>query len=188
MGFPGGSDGKESACNAEDLGSIPGLRRSPGGGHGNPFQYSCLDYCHRQSSLVGYSPWGHRESDTPYSLLVVFLFREFISASNEWSGINFLTLSIHLLGFKATPLWPGQNPAPLVVCSVTLNCFIAENLSLSNWEMSSQWQPHGIVTSEITESGGWFAEQSLISASCCCLCCWHCCWRIRFSLLGWKEP
>ena len=39
--FSGGSDGKESACNVGDLGSIPGLERSPGGGHGNPFQYSC---------------------------------------------------------------------------------------------------------------------------------------------------
>ena len=42
-GFPGGSDGKLSACNAGDLGSIPGLGRSPGGGYGNPFQYSCLE-------------------------------------------------------------------------------------------------------------------------------------------------
>ena len=42
MGFPGGSDGKESACNAGDLGSIPGLGRSPGGEHDNPLQYSCL--------------------------------------------------------------------------------------------------------------------------------------------------
>ena len=41
-GFPDGSD-KESACNAEDLGSTPGLGRSPGGGHGNPLQYSCLE-------------------------------------------------------------------------------------------------------------------------------------------------
>ena len=39
----GGSDGKESACNAGDLGSIPGLGRSPGGGHNNPLQYSCLE-------------------------------------------------------------------------------------------------------------------------------------------------
>ena len=43
MGFPGGSDGKESACNAGDLGSIPGLGRSPRRGHGNPLQYSCLE-------------------------------------------------------------------------------------------------------------------------------------------------
>ena len=42
-GFPGGSDSKESTCNAGDLGSIPGLGRSSGGGHGNPLQYSCLE-------------------------------------------------------------------------------------------------------------------------------------------------
>ena len=46
MGFPGGSEGKESACNSGDLGSIPGLGRSPGGGHGNPLQYSCLENLH----------------------------------------------------------------------------------------------------------------------------------------------
>ena len=43
MGFPGGSVGKESACNAEDLGLIPGLGRSPGKGHGNLFQCFCLE-------------------------------------------------------------------------------------------------------------------------------------------------
>ena len=42
-GFPGGSADKESACNAGDLGSIPGLGRSPGEGNGNPLQYSCLE-------------------------------------------------------------------------------------------------------------------------------------------------
>ena len=43
MGFPGGSDSQEFTCNAEDLGSVPGLGRSPGGGHSNPLQYSCLE-------------------------------------------------------------------------------------------------------------------------------------------------
>ena len=43
MGFPGGSDGKESACNAEDPSSIPELGRFPGEGNGNPLQYSCLE-------------------------------------------------------------------------------------------------------------------------------------------------
>ena len=42
MGFPGGSDGKESACNAGDLGLIPGSGKSPREGNGNPLQYSCL--------------------------------------------------------------------------------------------------------------------------------------------------
>ena len=51
LGFPVGSDGKESACNSGDLGSIPGLGRSPGGGHGNPLQYSCLENSHEQRSL-----------------------------------------------------------------------------------------------------------------------------------------
>ena len=43
LGFPDGSDGKESAYNAGDLGSIPGLGRSPGEENGNPLQYSCLE-------------------------------------------------------------------------------------------------------------------------------------------------
>ena len=43
LGFPGGSLSKESACNAGDLSPIPGLGRSPGEGHGNPLQYSCLE-------------------------------------------------------------------------------------------------------------------------------------------------
>ena len=42
-GFPGGSDGKASVCNAGDLGSIPGSQRSPGEGNGNPLQYSYLE-------------------------------------------------------------------------------------------------------------------------------------------------
>ena len=57
-GFPGGSDGKKkSACNAGGLGSIPGLGRSPGGGHSNPLQYPCLENPDGQS-LEGCSPWG----------------------------------------------------------------------------------------------------------------------------------
>ena len=63
MNFPGGSDGKEFACSAGDLGLIPGLGRSPGGGHGNPFQYFYLENPHGQRSLEGYSPWGCKESD-----------------------------------------------------------------------------------------------------------------------------
>ena len=46
LGFPGGSDGKEFACNAGAQGLNPGLGRSPGGRHGNPLQYSCLENPH----------------------------------------------------------------------------------------------------------------------------------------------
>ena len=57
MGFPGASDGKESACNAGDLGSIPRWGRSPGKGNGSPLQYSC-----RENSMD--RGWGREESDT----------------------------------------------------------------------------------------------------------------------------
>ena len=56
-GFPGGSDYKESSCNVGDPGLIPGLGRSPGEGHGNPLQYSCLE-----------NPWAEEPgSIRPYS-------------------------------------------------------------------------------------------------------------------------
>ena len=56
-GFPGSSVGKESACNAGDLGLIPGLGRSPGEGKGYPLQYSSLE------NSIDCSPWGLQESD-----------------------------------------------------------------------------------------------------------------------------
>ena len=62
-GFPSVSDDKESTCNVGDLGSIPGLRRSPGGGKGYPLQYFHLENPHGQKSLVGYSSWGRKELD-----------------------------------------------------------------------------------------------------------------------------
>ena len=63
LDFPGGSDYKESACNAGDLGSIPGLEGFPGGGHGYPLQHFYMENSQEQRSLAGYSPWGHKQSD-----------------------------------------------------------------------------------------------------------------------------
>ena len=63
LGYPGSSGGKESACNVGDLGLIPGLGRSPGGGNGNPLQYSCLEKPCGKRNLEGYSLWGHKELD-----------------------------------------------------------------------------------------------------------------------------
>ena len=51
-----GKNSPASAGDLRDVGSIPGLRRSPGGGHGNPLQYSCLENSHGQRSLAGYGP------------------------------------------------------------------------------------------------------------------------------------
>jgi len=61
-GFPGGSDGKASACNARDLSSIPGLGGSSGGRNGNTPVF-LLGKSHGWRSLVGYSPWGRKELD-----------------------------------------------------------------------------------------------------------------------------
>ena len=83
MGFPGGSEVKASACNAGDLGSIPGSGRSPGEGNGNPLPWTenPMDgESHGWRSLVGYSPWGRKESVTTerlhslIPLLVTFLY------------------------------------------------------------------------------------------------------------------
>ena len=60
MGLPGGSDGKESACNVGDPGSIPGSGRSPGEGNSNPLQYSCLENpMDRGAQAVGLQRTGH---------------------------------------------------------------------------------------------------------------------------------
>ena len=75
-GFLGSSNGKESACNAGDLGLIPGSGRSLREGNGNPFQYSCLENPHQQRSLMGYSPWGRKELDMTEWLTLSLSFME----------------------------------------------------------------------------------------------------------------
>ena len=69
--FPGGSDGKASACNAGDPGLIPGLGRSPGEGNIPVFLPGEF---RGPRSLVGYSPWGHKNSDTTLRLRFTLLF------------------------------------------------------------------------------------------------------------------
>ena len=69
MIFPTGvSDGKESACNAGDLGLIPASGRSPREGNGNPLQYSCLENSTEKPAGL---PWGHKESNTTEQLILV---------------------------------------------------------------------------------------------------------------------
>ena len=74
-GFLDASAGKESTCSAgdtRDTGSIPGLGRSPGGGHGNAPQYSCLENSHVLRSLADYSSKGHKESDMTEQLSTIY--------------------------------------------------------------------------------------------------------------------
>ena len=63
QGALGGLDDKESACNAGDVGLIPGSGRLPGGGHGNPLPCSCLENAMDGGAWWGYSPWSYKESD-----------------------------------------------------------------------------------------------------------------------------
>ena len=68
MGFPGGSDGKESACNVGDQGLISGFGRSPVKRNSLPTPIFWPGEFHGQRSLAGYSPWGCKESDTAEQL------------------------------------------------------------------------------------------------------------------------
>ena len=69
LDFPGGSDGKESACNVGDPGSIPGSGRCPGERNGYPLQYSCLKNSMDRGAWWR-SPWGHIKSDTTGQLIL----------------------------------------------------------------------------------------------------------------------
>ena len=82
LGFPGGSDGKESTCNAGDLGSIPGFKRSPGGGHGNTLQCSCLEspWTEEPGRLQSLGPaksWTHLEWLSTHVSRTIVLIIEF---------------------------------------------------------------------------------------------------------------
>ena len=78
MGLPGGSAGKESACNAGDLGLIPGLGRSPGEEKGYSLQYSGLE------NSMDYRPWGRKESDTTEQLSFSLHFLSSTTESNPY--------------------------------------------------------------------------------------------------------
>ena len=91
-GFPGGSDGKESTCNAGDMGSVPGLGRCPGEGNGNLLQYSYLG-----NPLAGFSPWDHKESNITEQPTLSLSLQEPPKSSqlNLWS-FPFLVLLLYL--------------------------------------------------------------------------------------------
>ena len=75
MGFPGGLEAKASTWNAGDLDSIPGSGRSPGEGKWQPTPVLLPGESHGRRSLVGYSPWGQKESDTTEQLHFHFHFQ-----------------------------------------------------------------------------------------------------------------
>ena len=121
--FLGGSDSKESACNAGGLGLIPGLGRSPGGGHGNPLQYFCLENPHGQRNLEGYSPCGSKESDSTewpntaqYSMFhcMCLVLSHVLLSVTPWTVAYQAPLSV---GFSWQEYWSGLPfPSTGIVC------------------------------------------------------------------------
>ena len=100
MGFPGGSDGKVSACNTGYPGSIPGSGRSLGEGNGNPLQYSCLEKIPWTEEPGGLQSMGSQELDTTGRLSTVHT--ELSLIPQRPSALN-THLPAHLLGLGAPP-------------------------------------------------------------------------------------
>ena len=100
LDFSGGSVSKKPACNAGDQVSTPGLGRSPGGGHGNPPQHSCLENPHGQRSLGGCSSWGLKRSDTTERLSTQHscCYFHFIDEKTGLGTLNKLLLITHQVG------------------------------------------------------------------------------------------
>ena len=136
MGFPGGSDSKESTCNVRELGSIPGLGRSPGGEHGNPLQYSCLENPHGQRSLVGYSPWGRKESDTTEQIWSLHStmhcirnkYKVTLSLPNI-SSIAFITYCLQSSILKLVKTYMKKKSIPLQKNHYTLQCHVTSEVN-----------------------------------------------------------
>ena len=126
LDFSSGSDDQESACSTGDLGSVSRLGRSPGGRHGNPPQYSCLENPHGQRSLVGYSPWSWEESDMAERLSTL----HFTKRNSSFCDPSFseAVLSLHQSAVQSGPppnlCFYGPNPcfpwAPHVCALVSL--------------------------------------------------------------------
>ena len=113
-GFPDDSDSKESACNVGDLGSIPGLGRSPGEGNGNPLQYSCL------GNPMDRGTWqatgGCKESDTTDRLTLSLFFFKYVH-NLLFLSVRFLRFSCCLvakscLTLRSHGLWPTRLLCP----------------------------------------------------------------------------
>ena len=124
-GFPGGSVSKGSVCDAGDLGLIPGLGRCPGGGHGNPLQYSCLGNPHGQRSLAGYSLWCLKELDTTerlstmtYDVEHIFIYLSALCISSLVRSLFKVCVCVHTKSLSSVQLfltpWTCNQPGSSV--------------------------------------------------------------------------
>ena len=139
LSFPSGARGKEPACQCRrltEVGSIPGWGRSPGGGHGNPLQYSCLENPHGQRSLAGYSPWGLKALD-----MTEWLTQHSMDLYRQWGGVLPVMLRNQGNLFRGdrevwiiSTIFPGNNfPGPLNWCGGLYKRKHAFGIELPRW-------------------------------------------------------
>ena len=157
VGFPGGSEGKASACNVGDLGSIPGSGRSPGEGNDNPLQYSLAGKSHGQRSLAGYSPWGHKELD-----MTEWLNKETWKYCFSEAATQVHTLSRPLLVTSAVlGIWTPS----VGLFRADFDC--AWSPSLASQSSVCSHSPHPLI---LPMPAGWSWCQGLQWYFCCYLC------------------
>ena len=131
MGFPGGSDDKESAWNTVDPGLIPEPGRSPGEGNGYPLQYSCLENSmDRGAWLAGNSSWGSRESNMTEWLTLCVMYSIYLCTNKNVISVQF-SYSV-----MSDCLWPHRLQHTRVPCpSPTPGAYS------NSWLLSSWWHP-----------------------------------------------
>ena len=152
FGFPGGSAGKESACNARDPGSIPGSGRIPWRRKWQPTPVSLPGESHKQRSLGGYSPWGHRETDMTDWLNTCGISvppPRIKPQSAAWRG-GFLTPGFHFLSTsqRANNIpWTKNEPRgkPHMSVRSVSKCYTSvRSVSVSHSVVPDSLRPHGL--------------------------------------------
>ena len=118
--FPGGSDGKESACNARDLGSTPGLRRSLGERNNHPFQYSGLGMSMDWEAWWAWGPWCCKESDLTQWLSLIFNLPPFWYCL-VWEFVNMAT---EIMKVTINPLENSHELVILLFCLLSLSTWL----------------------------------------------------------------
>ena len=153
--------------NTGDLGLIHRFRRSPGGGHGNLLWYSCLENLHKQRSLVGYSPWGHKVLDRTEWLRPAHTdmkrCKHWNREISSWKQLTLQTSSTRFPGSQSARIQPEVPQGRLNIDSLSTRRFILHrgrwqtSLLFSCWQCSWQmsvcrWQYSHVFT---RDAGFW---------------------------------
>ena len=168
--FAGGSDGKESTCNARDLGSVPGLERSPGEGNGNPLQHSCLENPSErgtwEATVHGVAKSWHDWATNTFTLL----FSHFLPF------LNILSLYHFIIHSKA--MW-NKVRAPLIFLKFTslknqeMPYFLVYIIISVYGDLSHVYPIYPLVIKKIdllpAGSAFWWCEAGVYTS--CCLSC-----------------